>query len=259
MAFYRSVLASLVAFGLANCGGGSRDFKDTDAAGKGGAAGATGGGTAGSKGGSGGSAGSIAGSAGSGAGALGGEGGMSGEASEAGASGDAAHGAGAGGDSGAPGMSGEGGAGGEGGAAGSMEPVPFSCGDELPPVTFPEVFTGTGTPPVPEGGAITEGLYLLKQVVIYGTYSSVPGDVFELRAGQLHHRHTTFSSSGSALTGYEQVGTYATTGAAMAIDVDACGVGSGPALWRFTAAGNEIRLFATQSSTTWIQTFELEQ
>jgi hypothetical protein len=132
----------------------------------------------------------------------------------------------------------------------------FACGDALPAVTFPTVLTGSGSAPLAAGGAITEGVYRQTRVTIYGTYSSVPGDSFELRNGYFHQRHTTYSSAGSALTGYELIGTYAATGAAMALDVTNCQVGSGPTLWKFTANGDQIQLFSSASSTTWVQTFQ---
>ncbi len=181
---------------------------------------------------------------------------------EAGAGGSIDTVAGAGG---APGIGGAGGmaadteqagAGGESGAV--PEPQPFVCGDPLPAVTFPTVLTSTGTPPAAAGGEITEGLYVLTEVIFYGSYSSVPGDVLAMRPGYFHRKHTTYSSSGSALTGYEEIGTYATTGQAMARDVTACGLGSAPGLWKFTATPSEIRLFWTEGSTTRIDVFELQ-
>jgi hypothetical protein len=152
-------------------------------------------------------------------------------------------------------------AGGEAGSSGGepgQAPQPFACGDPLPSVTFPTVLTSTGTPPVAAGGELTPGLYILTQVVFYGTYSSVPGDVLELRPGYFHRRHTTYSSTGSALTGYEEIGTYATTGQAMARDVVACGLGSAPGLWTFTATADEIQLFWTEGSTKRVDIFELQ-
>jgi hypothetical protein len=235
--------------GSATAGKGGSSADDAGEAGQGGDA-------SGGKSGSNGAGGRSAGSAGS---PEGGESGDSGSDGNAGASGDGGE-PGSSGDSGAGGAADSGGSAGDGGTGGMPpEPEPFTCDDPLPAVTFPTVLTSTATPPQPAGGVITEGVYVLTQVVIYGTYSSVPGDVFELRDGYLHHQHTSYSSSGSALTGYEQIGTYATTGAAMAIDVVACGLGSGPGLWKFTANGGQIQLFTSASSTTWVQTFELQE
>lgn len=151
--------------------------------------------------------------------------------------------------------SGESGAAGSGGT-GEPPSEPFACGAPLPPVTFPVVITSTAVPPQPAGGELTDGVYVLEQVTIYGTYSSVPGDVFELRGGYLHHQHTTFSKAGSGLAGYEEVGSYATTGGAMAIDLAACNIGKGFSLWKFTAMGDRVQLFTSESSTTWVQTFK---
>ncbi len=220
---------------------------------------------------------SAGGDAGAGAdGSMGDAGGSAGDAGDstgdAGSGGHPSAGAGAGGASdtaagsgGAPGMSGAGGmeseneqAGAGGEAAAVPEPQPFVCGDPLPAVTFPTVLTSTGTPPSATGGEITEGLYVLTEVIFYGSYSSVPGDVLAMRPGYFHRRHTTYSTSGSALTGYEEIGTYATTGQAMARDVTACGLGSAPGLWKFTATASQIQLFWTEGSTTRIDTFELQ-
>jgi hypothetical protein len=199
-----------------------------------------------------------------------GEGGSAGAGYAGQSSGDAGNGAGgaAGADPGSGAAAGAGGAGGTGTAEGDAgasgeggaapEPQPFVCGDPLPAVTFPTVLTSTGTPPAAAGGEITEGLYVLTEVVFYGSYSSVPGDVLAMRPGYFHRQHTTYSTTGSALTGYEEIGTYATTGQAMARDVTACGLGSAPGLWKFTATPSQIRLFWTEGATTRIDTFELQ-
>jgi hypothetical protein len=132
----------------------------------------------------------------------------------------------------------------------------FECGDALPTLAFPPVFTGSGTAPLPAGGTILEGAYAQTRVTIYGNYSSVPADSIELRQGNIHARHTSYNSAGTALTGFELVGTYATTGAAMALDVSNCQVGSGPTLWKFSAAGDQLLLFTNSATTTWVQTFQ---
>lgn len=243
----RAILSLIIIAACIGCAATERSFEQ--------GAGTGGGGTGGSETGSGGKRPSIGqlGSSGSGAEAGNGEG-ASGAGSDE-PSPDAEGGQSAGvapsGDAGAPNEAGAAGAG------GSAEPTPepFSCGDPLPAVSFPTVLTSSATPPQPAGGNLTDGVYVLEQVVVYGTYSSVPGDVFELRGGYLHHQHTTYSSAGSALTGYEEVGSYASTGAAMAVDVSACGLGTGLSLWKFTATGDRIQLFDTSSSTTWVQTF----
>lgn len=60
------------------------------------------------------------------------------------------------------------------------------------------------------------------------------------------------------MTGYEEIGTYAVSGAAMALDITACGLGKGQDLWKFSANQGEIRLFTNYSGTTWVQTFKLQ-
>ena len=136
-----------------------------------------------------------------------------------------------------------------------LEASPFVCGDSLPDVVFPTVYEGTGEPPEATGGYLVDGVYVPDNVVVWGTYSSVPADVFALKGGYVHNKRTTFSPSGSPLTGYERVGSYATTGSAMVMDVVACGLGDGPALWEFTATPSQITLFRTEADTTWVQTF----
>jgi len=85
--------------------------------------------------------------------------------------------------------------------------APLACGDVLPAVSFPTVLVASGTPPTPAGGAITEGMYALTNVTYYSSsYSSVPGDSFQLQNGAFHLRHTTYSTTGSAMTGYEELG-----------------------------------------------------
>lgn len=254
-------LGLLVCFSMANCGGERTYHPDTrgDDAGMSGEpaeqAGRGGSGSAGRaemQGTSGGSAGGQSSHGGTAAGA-------GGSALDAGSSGQAA--ASEGGSAGEEAAGGGGGAdpssvGGDAGAGGMPVGEPFMCGDLLPAVAFPVVLTSTSTAPAAAGGTIADGVYVQTQVVIYGTYSSVPGDVFELRNGFVHRRHTTYSSAGSALTGYEEIGTYAATGAAMARDVTACGLGGGQALWSFTAHPDEMELFTREGSTTWVQTFE---
>lgn len=132
----------------------------------------------------------------------------------------------------------------------------FTCGEALPNVTFPAVMTADGTPADAEGGSLEEGTYVQTKVLIYGEFFNVPGDVFELRNGFVHHQHTTFGKDGSSLTGYERIGSYATTGSTIAMDVEPCGAGnSQAALWSFTAADRELTLFHREGDTTWVQTF----
>lgn len=139
--------------------------------------------------------------------------------------------------------------------------APLQCGDALPVVTFPTVFVAAGTPPLPVGGAITEGVYATTKVTCYGPdYSSVSGDAFELRSGRIHRRHVTYALSGSAMSGYEETGTYAASGAAMAVDVVLCGTSmGGQSLWKYTASSTQIETFTGAGSDTCIQTFALQK
>ena len=139
--------------------------------------------------------------------------------------------------------------------------APLACGDALPAVSFPTVYVASGTPPSPAGGAITEGVYALTKVTCYSSsYSSVSGDSFQLQNGAFHLRHVTYSTSGSALTGYEELGTYAASGAAMAIDVTLCGTSNtAQALWKYTASSTQIETFSGSASDTCIETFALQQ
>jgi hypothetical protein len=139
--------------------------------------------------------------------------------------------------------------------------APLACGDTLPEVTFPTVYVLSGTPSVPAGGTIAEGMYALTKVTCYSSnYGSVSGDSFQLQNGAFHRRHTTYSVSGSAMTGYEEIGTYAASGAAMALDVTKCGTSLGAqSLWKYTASATQIETFTGSAGDTCIQTFVLQQ
>ncbi len=120
------------------------------------------------------------------------------------------------------------------------------------------MLTSDAAPPKPAGGKLNDGVYVLQRVEIYGSYYSVPGDAFELRAPYLIHERVTYSKTGSALTGYKEVGDYAVAGGSMAINGTVCSIGTS-SLWKFTAEGDEIRIFSTDSSTTWVQVFKRQQ
>ena len=239
---------ALVPFCIAvGCGGDDRDFGSKTS--MGGAAGATDAGAAGA-----GAAG--AGATGERAAGDAGRDAAAGASGEGGSAGAVANGEG--GDSSAgDGSTGESGA---AGTTGGGEPVaqPFACDDPLPLITFPVVLTSDAAPPKPAGGKLVDGVYVLDRVEIYGTYYSVPADAFELRGGYLIHEYVAYSKSGSALTGYKEIGTYATTGAVMAVSGTVCSIGTS-SLWRFTAEGEKIQLFDTEASTTWVQTFHRQR
>ena len=138
-----------------------------------------------------------------------------------------------------------------------MASCEIACNDPLPKVAFPTVLVGSGSPPQPTGGTPRDGVYQQTRITIYGSYDSVPGDAFELRGGFMHQTHTTYHSSGSALTGWTITGIYSVAGAGIAIEATHCAMqATTQSLWRFTANGDELRLFSNTATTTWVQTFQ---
>ncbi len=145
----------------------------------------------------------------------------------------------------------------EGDATGGVPP--FACGDPLPVSGFPTVLTAAGSPEAPSGGAITDGVYVLVRVTIYGAYSSVPWDGLELRNGYVHWQHTTYTPNGEAMTGWEEIGQYATVGAALAVDNRICGRDLATRrMWTYSATATRIQLYLRAEATTWVETFALQ-
>ena len=79
--------------------------------------------------------------------------------------------------------------------------------------------------------------------------ASVIGMGIEFRAGGFYHmnRTTFLRSSGAALTGFRQIGTFSTTGTALTINGSNCNItGSGSTLFNYTAVGTQLLLFTSE-------------
>lgn len=176
--------------------------------------------------------------------------------------GDGGQSAASGGFAGSAGQNGAGGSSGHengGSSATGGGAAPLGCGDPMPRSAFPLVLTSSASPRLPAGGSVTEGLYALTNVTIYGDYYSVPWGAIELRGGYVHRRYVNYTPEGEARAGDEQVGQYAIVGAAMALSVKSCQWGmDSQVLLKFTSTPTEIEIFETQSSTTWIQKYTLQ-
>jgi hypothetical protein len=131
-------------------------------------------------------------------------------------------------------------------------PDPFECTDTSPPASLPPALQFTGPAPTPQGGTLTPGLYLQSRAEWYGLDTlpaSVVGTGIEFRSGGFYHmnRTTFLRSSGAALTGFRQIGTFSTTGTALTINGSNCGIaGSGSTLFSYTAVGTQLLLFTNE-------------
>jgi hypothetical protein len=136
-------------------------------------------------------------------------------------------------------------------------PQPFVCEDADPAAPFPVAVRVTGPAPEPEGGNIVEGTYTMTQVRLFGDFTSVRGEGLVLRGNFVHRNSTTYLvSSGAALTGVRQIGTFTTTGTALAVDTENCGIaGSVPAIWGYTASPTQLELFKQDFGFLSIETY----
>lgn len=136
---------------------------------------------------------------------------------------------------------------------------PLSCGG-LNVGPKPTTARSMDTPPLPMGGPITDGRYVLKDVVFYEDQFSYSRATLDIRNNWFHRLYSVYNLSDDPLSGYEEIGTYATTGGAMALDVWLCGSTTKvPYLWRFTATPTAIKIFtdAQQGGIGTVQTYEL--
>jgi hypothetical protein len=139
-------------------------------------------------------------------------------------------------------------------------PQPFVCEDADPAAPFPVAVRDTGPAPEPEGGNIVEGTYTMTRVRLFGDFTSVRGEGLVLRGNFVHRNSTTYlASSGAALTGVRQIGTFTTTGTALAVDTENCGIaGSLPSIWGYTASGTQLELFKQDSGFLTVETYLLQ-
>ncbi|HKO92207.1 MAG TPA: hypothetical protein VJU61_13680 [Polyangiaceae bacterium] len=136
-------------------------------------------------------------------------------------------------------------------------PQPFTCDDTAPAAPFPVAVRDTGTAPEPEGGTIVEGTYTMTRVRLFGDFTSVRGEGLVLRGNYVHRNSTTYlASSGAALTGVRQLGTFTTTGTALAVDTENCGIaGSSPSIWGYTASATQLELFKQDFGFLTVETY----
>lgn len=132
------------------------------------------------------------------------------------------------------------------------QPQPFVCTDTSPPASLPPAILFAGAAPTPQGGTLAPGLYLQSRAEWYGLTTlpaSVVGTGIDFRAGGFYHmnRTTFLRSSGAALTGFRQIGTFSTTGTALTINGSNCNItGSGSTLFNYTAVGTQLLLFTNE-------------
>ncbi len=137
---------------------------------------------------------------------------------------------------------------------------PFTC-EHYVTIPGPLVAFSPGSPPVPTGGPLTDGKYLLTRVTFFrtNTYDSISHEIFEIRSGYIHVHHDVYGAMDAAIAGSELIGTYVTNGPAMALNVQACNIAFyGPVLWTYSSAPGRFLRFDQTNSYSWIEEFELQ-
>jgi hypothetical protein len=137
--------------------------------------------------------------------------------------------------------------------------VPLACTgrNDAITVTFFD-FTGS-TAPTPVGGTLVDGYYTSSKITAYGNVDSAVGGSLEIRSGFIRRVHTTYSTMGSALTGWTEQGTYTSAGVNIVDTVTNCNFGgTGTQTLVYTAASNQIRLFETVQGVTVVTTYDLQ-
>jgi hypothetical protein len=138
--------------------------------------------------------------------------------------------------------------------------APFECGVDTPTVALPASDKNYSSVPDASGGEIRDGSYRLTKASFNGDYSSVRGEGLKIRSGYIHRKYTTYNaSSGSALTGAELVGEFATTSTSISVETTHCTMGaSSREVWGYTATATGLVLFKGDNTLRWAETYVLE-